>query len=114
TPIYDADGDYLVIRTADLDRGVLIKENMFRIAQSEYEERTRRSTLKEGDIVYGREGERWGHAALVPESDRYCLGQRMMQFRPSAEACPRFLMWQLNSVGMYRQGELDTVGATSP
>ncbi|KAF1705573.1 restriction endonuclease subunit S [Pseudoxanthomonas suwonensis] len=114
TPIYDADGAYLVIRTADLDRGVLIKEDLYRVSQSEYEERIRRSRLEEGDIVYGREGERWGHAALVPESDRYCLGQRMMQFRPSAEVCPRFLMWQLNSVGIYRQGELDTVGATSP
>jgi type I restriction enzyme, S subunit len=114
TPVYDPGGDYLVIRTADIERGVLDPEGMYRLDRAQYEARTRRSSLAAEDIVYGREGERWGHAALVPESDRYCLGQRMMQFRPSEESCPRFLMWQLNSEGTYRQGALDTVGATSP
>lgn len=114
TPVYDSEGDYLVIRTADLNRGVLNASAMYRLSYENYQDRTRRSSLQVNDIVYGREGERWGHAALVPESDRYCLGQRMMQFRPSPRVCPAFLMWQLNSVGTYRQGELDTVGATSP
>lgn len=114
TPIYDPDGDYLVIRTADLDQGVLNSSQMYRLSYEQYQDRTRRSSLQTGDVVYGREGERWGHAALVPESDRFCLGQRMMQFRPCRRMCPTFLMWQLNSVGTYRQGELDTVGATSP
>lgn len=114
TPIYDPDGDYLVIRTADLDRGVLDSSEMYRLSHEQYQDRTRRSSLQADDIVYGREGERWGHAALVPESDRFCLGQRMMQFRPSPRMRPAFLMWQLNSVGTYRQGELDTVGSTSP
>lgn len=114
TPIYDSDGDYMVIRTADVDCGKLSYEAMYRLDHDQYEARTRRATLAEGDIVYGREGERWGHAALVPESNRFCLGQRMMQFRPSSAMCPAFLMWQLNSGEVYRQGELDTVGATSP
>ena len=114
TPLYDPDGDYLVIRTADLDRGVLDSSEMYRLSYEQYRDRTRRSSLQADDIIYGREGERWGHAALVPESDRFCLGQRMMQFRPCPRMCPTFLMWQLNSVGTYRQGELDTVGATSP
>jgi type I restriction enzyme S subunit len=114
TPVYDPDGDYLVIRTADVDRGVLDASRMFRLDAAQYEIRTRRSDLAAGDIVYGREGERWGHAALVPEPGRYCLGQRMMQIRPSRQIDPVFLMWQLNSVATYRQGELDTVGATSP
>ncbi len=68
----------------------------------------------EDDIVYSREGERWGHAGLVPEDGKYCLGQRMMQFRADIDFSPGFLMWLLNSDNVYKQGQLDTVGATSP
>ncbi|MDY7115529.1 restriction endonuclease subunit S [Halomonas sp. SSL-5] len=114
TPVYDLDGDFLVIRTADLEYGVLDPQLMYRLDEGQYKSRTRRSTLGCGDIVYGREGERWGHAALVPENDKYCLGQRMMQFIPSHDMCPEFLMWQLNSDNVYRQGDVDVVGATSP
>ena len=68
----------------------------------------------EDDIVYSREGERWGHAALIPESGKLCLGQRMMHFRAADDTNPASLMWQLNSDATYRQGQVDTVGATSP
>ena len=37
-----------------------------------------------------------------------------MQFRAAASMHPRFLMWQLNAQSTYRQGQIDTVGATSP
>lgn len=114
TPIYNEDGDYLVIRTADIERGTLLSEALYRLTEVEYKRRTRRKALSKSDIVYGREGERWGHAALVPEPNRYCLGQRMMQFRASGRAHPEFLMWQLNAASTYRQGQQDTVGATSP
>lgn len=114
TPEYDPEGDYLVIRTADVERGVLYPYQMYRLDRAQYLLRTRRAALVGGDIVYGREGERWGHAALVPESDLFCLGQRMMQFRTSRRHDPAFLMFQLNSINVYRQGEVDTVGATSP
>ncbi len=88
---------------------------MYRVSESEYRNRIRRQPLLRDDIVYGREGERWGHAALVPASDTYCLGQRMMQFRARKETfAPAFLMWQLNSAAVYLQGAVDTVGATSP
>lgn len=38
----------------------------------------------------------------------------MMQFRAANDICPIFLMFQLNAVSTYRQGDVDTVGATSP
>ncbi len=87
---------------------------MYRLSEQEYFRRIRRQPLLPGDIVYGREGERWGHAALVPAGESYCLGQRMMQFRADSETDPAFLMWQLNSASTYHQGDVDTVGATSP
>jgi type I restriction enzyme S subunit len=38
----------------------------------------------------------------------------MMQFRAADGVCPEFLMWALNAETTYRQGEIDTVGATTP
>lgn len=114
TPIYDPHGDYLVIRTADIDQGVLKPERMYRLDREQYAHRIRRMSLDINDVVYSREGERWGHAALVPQADLYALGQRMMQLRVCESICPEFFMFQLNSVATYRQGEVDTVGATAP
>jgi len=115
TPAYAEDGEFLVVRTADLDGGRLRDESdMKRVDVLEYTNRIRRASLEEHDIVYGREGERWGHAALVPLSLKFCLGQRMMQFRCGPNWEPEFLMWLLNSRAVYLQGALDTVGATSP
>lgn len=114
TPVYDDAGTYKVIRTADVSEGKLHFDQMYSIAQQEFLLRIRRMSLEQNDIVYGREGERWGFAAQVPISDTFCLGQRMMQFRASAGIHSRFLMWQLNAQSTYRQGQMDTVGATSP
>lgn len=116
TPIYSADGDYLVIRTADQELGKLrADEDMYRLDEGEYQNRIRRMSLEKDDIVYGREGERWGLACLVPESNKYCLGQRMLQFRCKSELfLPSFAMWELNSKFVYLQGAVDTIGSTSP
>ncbi len=114
TPVYDEDGSYRVIRTADVSEGRLHVDGMYSVSEQEFLLRIRRMSLEKDDIVYGREGERWGFAAQVPEGDAFCLGQRMMQFRAAVGIYPRFLMWQLNAQSTYRQGQMDTVGATSP
>lgn len=116
TPNYSCDGKYFVIRTADQDYGFLrTDDNMYRLNEVEYKNRIRRLSLDKDDIVYGREGERWGLACIVPESDKYCLGQRMMQFRcNTAFILPEFAMWALNSKYVYLQGSIDTIGSTSP
>lgn len=116
TPEYSNDGAYYVIRTADQDVGYLRSdENMYRLNEAEYTKRIRRLPLNKDDIVYGREGERWGLACIVPESNKYCLGQRMMQFRCNRSVLlPEFARWALNSYGVYMQGTVDTIGSTSP
>ncbi len=116
TPKYDADGKYLVIRTADQDLAILRKdEDMFRLSENEYENRIRRMSLDKDDIVYGREGGRWGLACLVPESNKYCLGQRMLQFRCDREVFnPQFAVYALSSGTVYLQGSFDTMGSASP
>ena len=115
TPNYSFDGKYYVIRTADEDYGFLrADEQMYRLDEKEYKHRIRRLSLDKDDIVYGREGERWGLACIVPESNKYCLGQRMMQFRCNEHIVPMFIMWALNSKNIYVQGCFDTLGSTSP
>lgn len=114
TPEYSHDGEYIVIRTADVDRGSVEDKGAYRVDRDQYLQRIRRAPLNRGDIVYTREGERWGLAALVPEDGWYCLGQRMFQLRSSSDFDASFLMWHLNANSVYAQAEIDTVGATAP
>lgn len=116
TPTYSFTGNYYVIRTADQALASLRRdEDMYRLDASEYKKRTRRLTLDKDDIVYGREGERWGLACIVPESNKYCLGQRIMQFRCNTKFLyPKYEMYALNSEPVYLQGVADTIGSTSP
>ena len=106
---------YIIDCPADEDYGFLrADEQMYRLDEKEYKHRIRRLSLDKDDIVYGREGERWGLACIVPESNKYCLGQRMMQFRCNEHIVPMFIMWALNSKNIYVQGCFDTLGSTSP
>lgn len=114
TPIYTPGGDYVAIRTADLRLGKVDLSAAYKLEEDEYRKRIRREPLLAGDIVYGREGERWGFAATVPVGVPCCLGQRMMQFRASRNFHAGFLMWHLNATSVYQQGDVDTLGATSP
>ena len=116
TPMYSTDGDYLVIRTADQDVAQLrADEDMFRLSETEYLRRIRRLPLEKDDIVYGREGGRWGLACRVPESNRYCLGQRMLQFRCKTDVFDTyFATLALSSQTIYLQGSVDTLGSASP
>ena len=116
TPTYSVDGEYMVIRTADQDVAQLRSdEDMFRLSEEEYLRRIRRLPLEKDDIVYGREGGRWGLACRVPESNRYCLGQRMLQFRCKTDVFdPYFATLALSSQTIYLQGSVDTLGSASP
>lgn len=114
TPIYDPTGSYLVVRTADIDSGTLDLSRAYRVDESEYLRRIRRAKVVPKDILYGREGERWGYAALAPKETTVCLGQRMMQFQASVRFDPGFLMWHLNAQSVYEQGALDVAGSTAP
>lgn len=114
TPVYDPFGAYCVVRTADIGSGTLELSRAYRVDESEYLRRIRRAAVLPDDILYGREGERWGFAAIAPSEVTVCLGQRMMQFRASARMTPRFLMWHLNARCVYEQGALDSTGSTAP
>ena len=114
TPNYDGELFYPAVRTADIERGRLLLDQVRLVSKEVYQERIERLRPIEGDILYSREGERFGLAALVPGGVELCLGQRMMMFRSLPDMAPAYLMWALNSKAVYQQVVLYTGGATSP
>jgi type I restriction enzyme S subunit len=81
TPEYTSEGEYPAIRTADIEPGKLRLETARRVTREQYEIWTSRLVPRSGDILYSREGERYGLAALVPNGSDLCISQRMMVFR---------------------------------
>jgi type I restriction enzyme S subunit len=114
TPTYEGETKYPAVRTADLERGVLLLDQAKLVCREVYEERIQRLEPRGGDILYSREGERFGMAALVPEGVNLCLGQRMMMFRAAVPNSPGYVMWALNSDAVYNQVLAGTAGSTSP
>lgn len=114
TPHYDGDLLYPAVRTADIDRGQLLLEQVRLVSEEVYLDRIQRLQPQAGDILYSREGERFGMAALVPTGVDLCLGQRMMMFRVQRDFSPAYFMWAMNSEAIYQQVILHTGGATSP
>ena len=114
TPEYSETGMFPAIRTADIYPGMVSLESARRIEQQEYTKWIERLEPMPNDILYSREGERFGIAACVPEGVRLCISQRMMVFRIRAEHNPVFVMWVLNSRQVYAQACQDIMGATAP
>jgi type I restriction enzyme S subunit len=114
TPTYDGDLIHPAIRTADLERGRLLLSQARLVSEEVYQDRIQRLPPQAGDILYSREGERFGMAALVPKDTKLCLGQRMMMFRVYPCVDPAYVMWLLNSDAVYQQVMSTVGGATSP
>ncbi|WP_237213006.1 restriction endonuclease subunit S [Falsiroseomonas oryziterrae] len=114
TPHYNGDLLYPCVRTADIEPGRLLLSQTRLVSEEVYQERIARLRPREGDILYSREGERFGIAALVPPGIDLCLGQRMMMFRAREEHCSAYLMWVLNSAPTLHQVQQQVFGATSP
>jgi type I restriction enzyme S subunit len=68
----------------------------------------------QGDILYTREGERFGIAALVPAEVKLCISQRMMAFRIHPDHNSAYAMWQINCRHAYAQAAADLIGAAAP
>jgi type I restriction enzyme, S subunit len=114
TPEYMEDGPYPAIRTADVEPGKLRLSQARRVSAEQYALWTSRLVPQEGDILYSREGERYGIAALVPPRVRLCISQRMMIVRIRPTQTAAFFMWQLNCPHVLAQASADIIGATSP
>ena len=114
TPRYSESGSHPAIRTADISPGIVHLAKAKRISSGEYVRWTARLEPLEGDILYSREGERFGIAACVPEGVKLCISQRMMVFRIAADYCSTFVMRVLNCRPTYGQALQDVSGSTAP
>ena len=114
TPRYSEAGTHPAIRTADIVAGVVLVDQAKKVSSRDYARWTTRLQPQEGDILYSREGERFGIAACVPAAAQLCISQRMMVFRIATEHCSKFVMWLLNSRSTYGQALQDVMGATAP
>lgn len=114
TPNYRPDGAYPAIRTADIEPGKVRVESAFRIDEAEFVRWTERLKPREGDVLYSREGGRYGIAAPVPPDTKLCISQRMMLLRPRRDVSSHYLMWQLNCPHVFEQARADNVGSASP
>jgi type I restriction enzyme S subunit len=113
TPKYVSDG-YPAIRTCDVVPGRVLVDQALRVDEGTYREQISRLTPEAGDIVYSREGGRFGIAAIVPPGVTLCLSQRMMQFRCCSGISPEYFTWFLNSPLGFGQAQLDVGGSASP
>jgi type I restriction enzyme S subunit len=114
TPVYSDDGAYPAIRTADVRAGELLLKSARRVDEEHYRRWTARMVPSAGDILYTREGERFGIAALVPDGVRLCISQRMMAFRIHERVSSAYVMWQINCRHVYAQAAADVIGAAAP
>jgi type I restriction enzyme S subunit len=114
TPTYSETGTYPAVRTADIVPGQLLLDQTRKVERDIYELWTERLRPLANDILYSREGERYGIAAPVPEGLDLCISQRMMIFRCQKTVSPAYIMWQLNSHHIRAQASSDVVGATAP
>jgi type I restriction enzyme S subunit len=116
TPKYtDSNEGYACIRSSDLQNGFLDLSTTKFIDQEQYKERIKRCKPLAGDIIYCREGTRFGVAGYVPEGIDVCLGQRTMLFRAAPnKATPECLWGIIVSDGISYQASQLVGGAASP
>lgn len=116
TPIYALDETpYACIRSSDIQKGYLDWSTTKYVDYDEYMKRVARSIPLLGDVIYCREGARFGNAAKIPTGKKVCLGQRMMLFRSDFKvATPEFIWGFLNCERTYQQAVRRVGGTASP
>jgi len=92
TPNRNDNGEFFVVRTSCIRNGKFDPSQGYYTSESEFLEWTRKGLPRIGDILFTREAPA-GEACLAPEDLSFCLGQRMMYFRPDFDQIfPDFLL----------------------
>jgi type I restriction enzyme S subunit len=101
-----------LIRTTDIKKGEMDLRNSKKITQETYDYWARRMPPKAGDIFFTREAP-MGEAAIVPEGDKVCLGQRTMLVRLFEEHFDKqFLLYAIYSLSFIERMSDMGIGAT--
>ncbi|MCP4353942.1 MAG: restriction endonuclease subunit S [Desulfobacterales bacterium] len=111
TAPYVAEGIHLV-RTTDIRNGKMGLRHTKKISDGTYDFWTRRMPPKTGDIIFTREAP-MGEAAIVPEGEKVCLGQRIMLIRLFSELFDNeFLLYAIYSPSFIDRMTKTGIGAT--
>jgi type I restriction enzyme S subunit len=83
TPTWTKMG-FVCLRTSNLSKGGWNWEDTRFVSEAAYHDRSKRGYVEDGDIILSREGT-VGIAAIVQPGMKLCMGQRLVQVRPSAK-----------------------------
>jgi len=116
TPNHSSDvSPYPSIRSSELQGGFIDLSTAKYVTEQEYNQRNQRHIPTSGDVIYCREGARFGNAGIIPEGMTPCLGQRTMLFQAKSDvASPEYLWAVLTSSWTYKQAAQKVGGAASP
>ncbi|MGD8208667.1 MAG: restriction endonuclease subunit S [Desulfobacterales bacterium] len=116
TPRYTAgQTDFACIRSSDIQNGYMDWSSTKYVDEVEYKKRIKRLEPVTNDVIYCREGARFGNAARIPKGRTICLGQRMMLFRSKHIVSTAEYIWSLlNSNRVYQQAVQRIGGSASP
>jgi type I restriction enzyme, S subunit len=111
TPAYSDSGIHL-IRTTDIRNGVMRLDTTKKVSKESHLARSRRLTPQDGDIFFTREAP-MGEAAIVPDGQSVCLGQRLMLIRLFTELFSnRFLIYVIQSPSFQKRMQVAAIGMT--
>jgi type I restriction enzyme S subunit len=111
TAPYVSEGIHL-IRTTDIRNGRMDLTSTRKISEETYAYWAKRTSPKSGDIFFTREAP-MGEAAIVPEGERVCLGQRSMLIRLFPELFNnRYLLYVIQSPSFQARMTEAAIGMT--
>ena len=112
---FDKPNEFPSIRSSELQNGYIDLSNAKYVNESEYKVRIKRYRPAPGDIIYCREGARFGSVARIPEGMTPCLGQRTMLLKANREVCTPDYLWSVMRSGFIAdQAKRAVGGAASP
>jgi type I restriction enzyme, S subunit len=116
TPIYSNNRTpHPCIRSSDIQNDELTFADTKYVDDDEYNKRVVRGKPRRGDIIYCREGARFGNAARLTDDTAVCLGQRMMLLRPDTRSSSTEFLWAfLSHPSTYRAAAAAVGGSAAP
>ncbi|MCA8067365.1 restriction endonuclease subunit S [Burkholderia sp. AU38729] len=109
TPSYSATGIHL-IRTTDIRNGRMHLHATKKVTTESHLTRSKRLTPEPGDIFFTREAP-MGEAAIVPNGQTVCLGQRLMLVRLFGDLFNnRFLVYAIQSPSFQKRMQTAAIG----
>lgn len=112
TPALVENGGYVVVRTTNIRNGAFKMKGSFSTDRRNFEIWSQRGAPVLGDVFFTREAP-VGEACLVPDQKNFCMGQRMMYFRPrTAVLDSEFLLNSIYGPVVRRYIEIEANGST--